>query len=601
MAKEKEEKNKYSIDKIKPTDKIDFNNLFKNPTQDFYTKVAKEYENSFNKVLKEITGGKEEKIYEERVDKINTNIQDFRGKIEEKRKELKINARKFANAIIIIFCFLIIGLFFLPFLIKNNKIIKEFNEFTSNQEAEIKKSYVEKGRVVFEFFGGFNLEEMRNLVLKTFNFYSIPEFDSRDFFIVSQLKGFIGFDLAEKFDFRNSYIYNVLYKELEFQNIITKGSKTITYYVGDELITKTVYAQHVEKTPFIYQRQALVVPTNYLPELSFRYAPGVSEKEIKRRKTKGIFTLEDEEFYNYYDFQYNSNLAIPFAQYFNVLTQKNMIEYEKFVREKEIEPLRLQKIKNWLFATRPINDFSEDLININWVSTFIIAFPDKNLNGYIQTLKNAIWQLIQPLINMITLTYTNKNIASESFEGLGKRYLSTFADLEEIGGKEKIQSNIVSILNDYFTSKVFNFNQKHDKPIYVSSERVGDFSGRVFVQDIRLNSYYGKNEIDYVSTGGTTVEVPFVKFYPNYEDKKSFFTSNFRFSNPNAYMKVQPKFRGKFNFGHENQLLSEIIQEYGVMFNNEALKNQAEFEDTLYAIKRIFDEIKAVKDIAVME
>ncbi|MBR4485840.1 hypothetical protein IKS57_00445 [bacterium] len=66
-----------------------------------------------------------------------SKIKQLETEINQKFEQDKIKAKKASNIVIIIFSCLIIGLFFLGILVKNKKLIKEFEEFKVQKEQEI--------------------------------------------------------------------------------------------------------------------------------------------------------------------------------------------------------------------------------------------------------------------------------------------------------------------------------------------------------------------------------------------------------------------------------------------------------------------------------
>lgn len=98
---------------------VDTDKIVLNPTKNLYQVFADNFSKSFDKFYDDNIESKTK--INEVSNKVQQEIVGLRNDISNKYKENKVGARRFANVMIIIFSFILIGLFFVMYFPKNRK------------------------------------------------------------------------------------------------------------------------------------------------------------------------------------------------------------------------------------------------------------------------------------------------------------------------------------------------------------------------------------------------------------------------------------------------------------------------------------------------
>ncbi|AWX42891.1 Uncharacterised protein [Metamycoplasma cloacale] len=501
---------------------IDTNKLVENPIKYLLKATVDNLGYYFKQYLdKEIN---ENFNIEDDIKKDIEKMNNLDNDIKQKYKENKVGKRKFANGVIIFFSILIIGLFFLPFLLKNKKYINEFNEYKNNILQVKNEIWANKNQKIWDIFKRFQFNDFINGTLKQMGITEV--YNSLDsIYAFSHLsenyftkdKSFVSFLQMQTYDIRNSIFMNMLLIEEEWQIITTQASKTYSYTVNGETRTTTVTSYHHERTPFMNLKPYTIVPTKFLPELEFMELEGLTKGEYNKKYKKGEFLFENEEFCKNYWFSFNNELKI--LTYFPQYVQERYINYKNTLKELQLKENKVFKSKKYLISK---NDSYHDAVlsMIDYDSKIRVNLAT-NQNLTIKEIMNDLYQQsIMPIISIakiLTKMYLNKFIASENLEIDTDSYVMTHKDLQEINNK--YEKNQITIMGLNAIGKYRPYTITHPR-----NDRIGWFDvWKVDMElttyglkmDIPWNSYYYENEIDH----SQEVSVPYKRYYPIVEFK----------------------------------------------------------------------------------
>ncbi|WP_427867474.1 hypothetical protein [Mycoplasmopsis arginini] len=508
-------------DKRREFKQINWNRIFTNQTQNIYEPLVNNIQPAVDNIFKKyIYSGNEDSL--KSIDKNIEEIKTIETEIEERKKTDKIIGRKFANGLIFFLFFLIIGLFFLSFFLKNKKVIKSFLIFESEKRQIIKEKIAENNVTLITLFNQYSLIDWKNKVLNKMNIKNVYGIDPKDFDFFYEAPGFYGFNSIEKYNIRNSFYYDVIYTKEYWKDIVTQGTGYITVKTKDGWTTEPVYAYHTEPTPFMDVKHAINVPTNYRPDLILNEtADYLTLKQYNKIIKKGEFLLENPEFYQHYNFSYNDKIG--FIDYFKLKTQENFVEYSKYFSGKKYI---FGKYENNIYVSRNFKEnFMAYSISHNWINSAFDLSKIVTIDDVYSYMVQTIFSVLQPTFKALTQIYLNTNIASENYQKRD-RYLSDYVFDEHKSmeqANKKYEFNVYEIMNK--ASSSFKFSMKTQKPaknigITYSElvKDVNDDSGPIAIKS-KMFSYWKENLIDHVYTRGIVVDVPFERFYPFSEDK----------------------------------------------------------------------------------
>lgn len=508
-------------DKRREFKQIDWNRIFTNQTQNIYEPLVNNIRPAVDNIFKKyIYSGNEDSL--KSIDKNVEEIKTIETEIQERKRADKISGRKFANGLIFFLFFLIIGLFFLSFFFKNKKVIKSFLIFESAKRQVIKEKIAENNVTLRTLFNQYSLIDWKNKVLNEMNIKNVYGIDPKDFDFFYESPGFYGFNSIEKYNIRNSFYYDVIYKKEYWKDIVTQGTGYITVKTKDGWTTVPVHAYHTEPTPFMDIKHAINVPTNYRPDLILNEtADHLTLKQYNKTIKKGEFLLENPEFYQHYNFSYNDKIG--FIDYFKVKTQENFVEYSKYFSGKKYI---FGKYKNNIYVSRKFEEnFMAYSISHNWINLAFDLSKIVTIDDVYSYMVQTIFNVLQPTFKALTQIYLNTNIASENYEKRD-RYLSDYVFDEQKSieqANKNCEFNVYEIMNKASSSLKFNMKtQKPAKDIGITYSElvkdVNDSSGSIAIKS-KMFSYWKEDLIDHVYTRGIVIDVPFERFYPFSEDK----------------------------------------------------------------------------------
>ncbi|MDP4042758.1 hypothetical protein [Mycoplasmopsis arginini] len=508
-------------DKRREFKQIDWNRIFTNQTQNIYEPLVNNIQPAVDNIFKKyIYSGNEDSL--KSIDKNVEEIKTIETEIQERKRADKISGRKFANGLIFFLFFLIIGLFFLSFFLKNKKVIKSFLIFESAKRQVIKEKIAENNVTLRTLFNQYSLIDWKNKVLNEMNIKNVYGIDPKDFDFFYESPGFYGFNSIEKYNIRNSFYYDVIYKKEYWKDVVTQGTGYITVKTKDGWTTVPVHACHTEPTPFMDTKHAINVPTNYRPDLILNEtADHLTLKQYNKTIKKGEFLLENPEFYQHYNFSYNDKIG--FIDYFKVKTQENFVEYSKYFSGKKYI---FGKYKNNIYVSRKFEEnFMAYSISHNWINLAFDLSKIVTIDDVYSYMVQTIFNVLQPTFKALTQIYLNTNIASENYEKRD-RYLSDYVFDEQKSieqANKNYEFNVYEIMNKASSSLKFNMKtQKPAKDIGITYSElvkdVNDSSGSIAIKS-KMFSYWKEDLIDHVYTRGIVIDVPFERFYPFSEDK----------------------------------------------------------------------------------
>ncbi|WP_330463295.1 hypothetical protein [Metamycoplasma gateae] len=512
---------------------LDWTKIFSNQIETLYKPLMNKKDESLEKVYKKyVYNGNEEKI---RV--VNDNfdkVEELKNEILQNKKNNKISARKFANGLIIFFIFLIIGLFFISFLIKNSKIIKKFKTFEGIKLDEINKKISENKPIIQTIFNQFSILEWKNKVLEQMDIFSVDGIDYKDFEHHFKDKEFYGFNSIQKYSIRNSYFYDLLYTKEYWTTVTTRGVGYKSVRTKDGWTTVPVYAYHHEPTPFMDNYHSINIPTNYKESLQFiQNEDTFNEKQYDKRLKKGEFLLENKNFYKYYNFSYNDKIG--YIDFFKVNTQENFVKYAEFFKDL-YSSYRLSKVNKNIITARKMNReiYNNKLAYLNWhnwVGQVVNLNQAITIENIYDVLANIISSALQHVFISITLLYLNTNIASENYAD-DDRYLSDYSfNAEEKLKQIKLNSNstftLMDVINKIISSNKFQLKthtvDKDTSIMYNYFIEDNKFRTGGYALQFAMSSYWKQSLIDSVYTEGIIVDVPYDKFNFFTEHKWAFY------------------------------------------------------------------------------
>ncbi|MCV3733448.1 hypothetical protein OF363_00095 [Mycoplasma enhydrae] len=570
---------------------LDWDKIFSDQVHTIYEPLISKIKPSLDKVWNdeiEAKHGDTLKKVESSKDKIN----DLINEIKKERKDKKINAKWAANCFIVFFCFLIVGLFFLGFFIKNRKVIKEFNQFLNERSQQIKDQLDDNFYNLSQIFSNNSIVDWKNKILKAMEINEIKSFNDEEINMFQQNDKFYSFYSISKYDIRNSVFYDVVYSTEEWRPVVTSGTAYKQIKTKDGWITHAVVAYHSEPTPFIDIKQSVNIPTNYLPELSFSpISNKFSLKEYNNRIKKGEFLLENAEFYQHFNFNFNEK--IKFMTYFQLKTQENFVEFSKYFNGNTHS---MFKFARNLYTTR---NYVRDRIEMdyrfydvthNWMSLYFDS------SQFIEPLSiyNFLLQImilnLYPIFKSITQAYLNKNIASENFSQYGS-YLSTYIDDKKFD-ETRVLSHYGVLTKAVAGSKLILKTNSVDKDERYVIEGVYHLNDTI-VLPVIMSSYWAENLIDSVFKEGVIVNVPYTKY--NYFEELKFIVYS-----PKHYTKTQGAFMS-YNSDIETSVLmkEEFLsneEDWSINFNLNMTQNPKEMTKYLELIKQIKNVKSVIKE-----
>ncbi|AZZ65350.1 hypothetical protein DMC14_000895 [Metamycoplasma phocicerebrale] len=577
----KKEELKYTKSKI--VRELDWDKIFTDQVHTIYEPLVAKIKPALDKVYKKIVldeHAEEIKFIDENV----TKIQNLHSEIKVEKKTKKITAKKVCNGFILFFSFLLIGLPFLGFYRKNRKAIKDFKEYSKIRLDEISKLIVNNNIILTPIYNKFSILEWKNMLLKEMEINKVNNIEVSEiaFYLLSPT--FYSFYSVNKYDIRNSYYYDILFGVEVWQNIVTSATVYKQIKTKDGWTSIPITAYHSEPTPFITTKHSVNIPTNYLPELTFNpNSERLNQKQYNHKLKKGEFLLENPEFYQYFNFDFNDK--IKFTTYFQLKTQENFIDFAKYF---DNDTYALRKYKKNLYTTRVYNENRLSYSNVhNWLQLLVDLKQPINSDHIYNVIYNIMTSTLKPIFKSITQAYLNKNIASEDLNTQGY-YLSTYKD-----DKKYIQTNKIGLF-EIFNKAVMGFKYKLEsfnparKPSFEIKEILEDnFGEGTVAMRIQMSSYWEENLIDSVYKSGVIINVPFVRYNSFNEQKWVIYSPKYKTKNDGSFVSFNDTQYEKsvlnfLKYGFDNNFTN-------FSYNTVAANNKEELEFNISLIKKIVD------------
>lgn len=214
-------------------------------------------------------------------------IKKLQDEINTKYEQDGIHAKKITNVVILVFCVIIIGLFFLGFYFKNKKIIQEYEQYESEMNQKIEEQKQDLFHVVYSNMVSLKTSDLFGKIFSEFGLTTSPQINSDNLVAKLNKSNLLGIDKANVVYLRNTPIYDLSLRELNIRNVVTYGQIEVSEnseggsLIGDlldrgddsssneETTTKILTASHTEPTPFIDSINEICLLSNYLqPEFS---------------------------------------------------------------------------------------------------------------------------------------------------------------------------------------------------------------------------------------------------------------------------------------------------------------------------------------------
>ncbi|MCV3743520.1 hypothetical protein OF377_01285 [Ureaplasma sp. ES3154-GEN] len=527
-----------------------------------------------------------EKILENRkldiqkVIELKEEIANKRIEIAQRSKKDKIGARKFANVIIIIFCFIILGLFFLSFLIKNNKIIKEFNKFQKSVHQEMADINTQKNNLIISVLNNivpYKIVKDQLLKLGLYlygkqNFINI-EVDDID---VNGTK-LVGYFEGMHVKFKSTDTYFITTKEFSLRNVVTSGSIPVYYYVDGKSYTKMVTATHTEPTPTITSNPYYLQKTNYAPEFSFRNHQNAG----KIQKNAVLVNNDFMKLYGIGNTSINLAYDTKIIDFFSSLAQEN---YVNFAKKNNYITSSFGKQKHALYiADKEIDNFDFSLL--------LSRMPFGTWQGLKLDYQSDVWNTLKPLIDehialirsyLKNLTYANLSpalsrewyVQNEDYKMMVNYDYATYYT----------NNSVLTPLS--LTSKLFGYNaleipQTCEVAPFAFVRKEEKAFGVVSAQ-IDVISYNKIERIDHVVSyayeyGTVTVPVPYIEYQ---EYSVPFLTMYILKNKPERDNFTLNIFNNRFRHFASQPIFDEVFAEVAEYFQEEQTTNNAEMINT---------------------
>lgn len=249
-------------------------------------------------------------------------IQKLQSEINTRYEQDGIHGKKIGNTAIIVFCFLIIGLFFLGIYFKNKKIIQEYEQYESEMNQKIEDQKQDLFHVVYSNMVSLRTSDLFAKIFAEYGLISCPQINTDDLIAKLNKPNLLGIDKANAIYLRNTPIYDLGIRELNIRNVVTyanldvkeehtKSGGIISGILSamassddddssdeeeTETVEKTLTASHTEPTPFIDPVNEICLLSNYLqPEFSLISSGALEEIENKTKTIDEIAAQEAKE------------------------------------------------------------------------------------------------------------------------------------------------------------------------------------------------------------------------------------------------------------------------------------------------------------------
>ncbi|QJR44218.1 hypothetical protein [Mycoplasma miroungirhinis] len=515
---------------------VSYDYISVDPIKNFYEKTVYEIYTYVDKFL--------ELRYKQINDKIDAKVElklkqikMHREDIAKKEKSLSVKWKDFANSVIFVLFFFLIGFAFWKIYQKNKKVLKEFYSFSRNEEMIIDGLKRDKQKLLYKIFNSFSLNDVKKFVLAEMGIYKVNNNDFNEVLNNIQIKNSqtpTFFRHIEKYDIRNNFFYDVDFYNINYSIQQYSGSRVVAYTADGKIYKQTVIAYYSHPVPNLNQTHLTIYLTNYLPQLTFRSIQTLPQKELKKLINKNKFILENKDIYTKYNFAYNDELS--FVNFFQLITQNNYIKWYDYAKPLNIFNPHFEKTstgfivynKNYKYYNNVLKNTSQWFLNL-------VSSKDPETLSIDDIKKEIIYHIytyIEDIISNLTLVFLNKYLASETYTE-NKQFSFDYSDKQNIENKASEIQNDLFFINKLNKNKYFTL--KTEEPardcIYDSFKKEIVGNGIHFI-NLEQWSWYIEEKIKTVKVdskaGWVSVDVYYDDYIKFSESKTIIFSPNFK-------------------------------------------------------------------------
>ncbi|MDC8917530.1 hypothetical protein PR261_00500 [Metamycoplasma hyosynoviae] len=506
--------------------KIDIVNIGNKPYERIYKNFINTFDEAFDAFfVSKFQNYEKLKAYANEQDE---EIRKLRKEIKERRKKDHIGGRIFANALMFILFFTIIGLGLMPAFLANARVIKAFKLYKNETLNQIDNIWNHTKTLIGQEICKFGYAGLVSKFLELYSFKEVKNIKVEELEFIAKLSSqnakVLPIKFAKKYRFKNTYFYDILLEILEYKIVTTQASRTISYTNSEGNTSyRVITSYHHEPTPFTKLIPFYTMPTNYLPKLNFIHEGyGLTEKEIKIWKKQQKDYLENDEFNRRYKFSYNDIYGL--FQYFPALVQENFINLSKILDSEnrpKTERFTINKYEKNLYVTNKNNEECDSYLQSgDWIWQTISAQKTLNLDEIRQKIKITIANETRNMMEALTLMFSNSKIANENFGGRQEAYL-----LDVTIDKEKDDStnwHYFNLLTNVVGRKAFtftNWNDSPDKASFITWKNDNYIAGNWIETSVILNGWEAEQATDFYQE----VPVPYIRYNEIREPKQILF------------------------------------------------------------------------------
>ncbi|MGX9358327.1 hypothetical protein ACWXVL_00870 [Mycoplasma sp. 128] len=586
-------------------DSLAINDIFINPTKTFFetneSKLGDIFDDFINERIKQFDPEAANKVTS-----LRKEILDKKVSIEKLYQHLNIGGKRFGNIMIILSCFILIGFIFLAMGIyrKNCEAIESFENEKQKAYKEADNLRIEKEAILCSVFNTFSPEDLRSYAFSKIGINKVEVTDWSDLKpVFADTTNPVFIHAVQKYDIRNTYFYDIFYRVLTYEPIEYTGSIVVSYRNGDKTYSKTIVAYYQHTSPFLKSRSLFLYPSNYLPELSFISQPLESERKIRKTLKKSTVLLENRDFYQHFNLEYNNDVA--FVNFFQMLIQQRYIDWKIYSQKLNLFTPDFEKkptaflINNW-----NINDakfYSE--LNYNAVEN--IRFEESDIDR----VKKALWPFfytnMSNLLASINFVFQNKYLAAEKYTKPGQRYQMDYKDDQIVSNPvdTKLDDTLIVKSKIYKETYLEMYSKERLRPIIYeidSQHKSSDTS----IFNIIATSWYGIEKVEYVRVydhdcGTVNVPVPYTDYTMFKEPKIVLFNSKIRLEK--GQMINSGLVKKTFSRNNATRIDQQLIDDNRMYFNYHFVKNEEKAFTTTRWINNFNRQFNKYKDTYKLE
>ncbi|MBW0596675.1 hypothetical protein [Mycoplasmopsis anatis] len=448
--------------------------------------------------------------------------------IKQRKKKDKIIWRKFINFLIFISFILIFGLFFLKFYKENKKIISDFNAFKLENTKIINN---QKSRIIWlktGYFSNVDKKTIAEYVMKNLGFKIEYSFDYNllnELFANTEKNTFpeqvVAVNSLLKIRYKNTPIYKVSLSDLYFKIVTTSNSESFPYtkVVNGKIVTsfETLTAYHRENTPFIDNKDYMILKTNFSPQLSFDNSGIINNYKFENKEFNKIIqpNLKSNE----------KESEVNLLQFFTIKAQEDYVNWYKYLNN--TKPIFSKSGNFWIVKSNVVNYSS--LLKNEELDSFRF---EESLDNKIELVEKRVTSYIKNVLQDLTTLLIPPAISRELYDYSGNYKTSTTNELENNNETLKFDNtHLLTVLNN---DKYFTFSKNNPSLntwLTIENTRMYDEDGGCAIYSLKYNSFYHKDLIDNVvvvgrHVGPQVIPVKYRRFYEMCEPKTVFFIRN---------------------------------------------------------------------------